>query len=275
MKKFIDNLSGFHPSTDGELLFQHIMSMFIPKEARSQVYQLSYLQIGNRQDDWPEYYIGVYCFNLLARLIKYAIYTIEDSSIFEVNRYGLMKRYIQTHMEIAIDRQNQAAIDKLISLSLTAALASDKKVTSSTKQLVAPIHKAIYCYICGVALDFSSEDETTKVQYEHIWPRSFGGNSTPDNLLPACALCNHEKGSTLLWQDAHVHSFVLRPSPDSEDLKKIQYKEKIAMHRRNIFRKACRDQITLKDAALQVGAMNKLIKFQYPDDAVDFFNCTV
>lgn len=273
MQKSIDNLFGFRPSTNGEYLFQHISRQFIPFEARSQVYQLSLLQIGNRQDDWAEYYIGVYCFNLLARLIKKAAHLIEDPSIQQVHQPSQMKRYLLTQMEISVDRQNQRAIDKLISLSLTAALTANNQVSNSTKQLVTPQYKAIYCYICGIHLDLASE--ATMVQYEHIWPRSFGGDSTPENLLPSCPLCNNAKGSTLLWQDSHVHSFVLSPSPDANDLKRIRYKEKIAMHRRNVFRKACNDQITLKEAALKVGAMGKVVLNQYPEDAVDFFNCNV
>lgn len=267
---------GFHPSTQGEFLFQHIAKQFIPSEAKSQVYQLSHLQIGNRQDDLAEYYIGVYCFNLMARLIKKAVHLIEDYSLNQEQQQPKMKRYLQTQMEIAIDRQNKEAINKLISLSLSAALSTRKQVNPSTKLLVTPKYKPIYCYICDRKLELLTEDITTQVQYEHIWPRNFGGDSTAENLLPACALCNHAKGSTLLWQDAHVHSFVLSPSPTAEDLNKgIQYKMKIAMHRRNIFRRACDDQITLKEAALKVGAMGKSIKHKHPDDAVDFFNCTI
>ncbi|CAH1905041.1 HNH endonuclease [Candidatus Nitrotoga sp. HW29] len=274
--KVNENLFGFHPSTQGEFLFQHIAKQFIPSEAKSQVYQLSHLQIGNRQDDLAEYYIGVYCFNLMARLIKKAVHLIEDYSLNQEQQQPKMKRYLQTQMEIAIDRQNKEAINKLISLSLSAALSTRKQVNPSTKLLVTPKYKPIYCYICDRKLELLTEDITTQVQYEHIWPRNFGGDSTAENLLPACALCNHAKGSTLLWQDAHVHSFVLSPSPTAEDLNKgIQYKMKIAMHRRNIFRRACDDQITLKEAALKVGAMGKSIKHKHPDDAVDFFNCTI
>lgn len=274
--KAIENLFGFHPSTQGEFLFQHIARQFIPSEAKNQVYQLSHLQIGNRQDDLAEYYIGVYCFNLMARLVKKAVHLIEDPAINQEQHQPQMKLYLQTQMEIAIDRQNKEGINKLISLSLSAAASSKKQVSQSAKLLVTPKYKPIYCYICDRKLELSTDDTPTQVQYEHIWPRSFGGDSTPENLLPACALCNHEKGATLLWQDAHVHSFVLRPSPTTEDLnKKIQYKVKIAMHRRNIFQRACDDQITLKEAALKVGAMGKSIKYKHPDDAVDFFNCTI
>ncbi len=185
-----------------------------------------------------------------------------------------MRSYLQTEMEIAIDRRNEEAINRLISLSVLSAKTSKENINNSTRSLVTPEFKVIYCYICDKKLEATTEDIATKVQYEHIWPRSFGGDSSPDNLLPACNICNHNKGSTLLWQDAHVHSFVLSPFPDADDIKKIQHKERIALHRRSIFRRACDDRITLKSAALKVGAMGE-IKYKYPDDAIDFFNCTI
>lgn len=274
MKSSIDNMFGFVPATQGERLFQLIAKQFISAEAKTQVYQLDHLQIGRRQDDFAEYYLGVYGFNMMARLIRKAIHLIDDSSLDPKQCSKSMRSYLQTEMEIAIDRQNEEAINRLISLSVLAANTSKEKVNNSTKLLVTPEFKAIYCYICDKKLEATTEDITTKVQYEHIWPRSFGGDSSPDNLLPACNVCNHDKGNILLWQDAHVHSFVLSPFPDADDIKKIQYKERIALHRRNIFRKACDAHITLKSAALKVGAMGE-IKYKYPEDAIDFFNCTI
>jgi hypothetical protein len=274
MKNSIDNMFRFRPSTHGERLFQLIAKQFISAEAKNQVYQLNHLQIGRRQDDLAEYYLGVYCFNMMARLLKKANHLAEDAPPDPIHRVRAMKMYLQTQMEIAIDRRNEDDINKLISQSFLATSNRDDKVNNSTKSMVTPKHMAIYCYICDKKLEASTEDTTIKVQYEHIWPRSFGGDSTPENMLPACNRCNHAKGNTLLWQDAHVHSFVLSPSPDAEDIKRIQYKERIALHRRNIFRRACDEQITLKDSALKVGAMGE-IKYKYPDDAIDFFNCII
>ncbi|WP_428827024.1 HNH endonuclease [Azonexus sp. IMCC34842] len=274
MKSSIDNMFGFVPATQGERLFQLIAKQFISAEARNQVYQLEHLQIGRRQEDFAEYYLGVYCFNMMARLIRMAVHLVSDPSLDPKQQSKSMKCYLQTEWEIAIDRQNQDGINRLISLSLTAAETSKEIVNKSTKSIVTPEHQAIYCYICDKKLERATEDINTKVQYEHIWPRSFGGDSSPDNLLPACHDCNHSKGNTLLWQDAHLHSFVLTPFPDASDIKRIQYKERIALHRRNIFRRACDERITLKMAALKVGAMGE-IKYRYPDDAIDFFNCNI
>jgi len=41
------------------------------------------------------------------------------------------------------------------------------------------------CYLCGVA-----KGETA----DHVIPRALGGGELRDNLLPACAPCNNQKG---------------------------------------------------------------------------------
>lgn len=272
----IRNMFSFRPVTSGERLFQHIADQFFSKEAIQQVYQLSHLQIGNRQDDMAEYYIGIYCFNVTARLIKKATYLVEDFAVIEAQRHSNMRMYVQTEMGIAIDSKNKQDVNKLVTLALAAALESGKPIAPSIKKLVTSRQVSVCCYICGIGLQLTGDDEFTQIQYEHIWPSSFGGDSTLENLLPACKKCNNAKNSMLLWQDAYVHSFVLEPSPSVNAIKSISRREKIALHRRGIFREACDKRLTLKDAALKVGAMDMDTFIQmYPNDAVDFFNCTV
>ena len=102
------------------------------------------------------------------------------------------------------------------------------------------------------------------MQLEHIWPQSFGGDSIAENLLPACPACNNAKSDMLLWQNAHIHSFTLKPEPSPQEL---------AQHRRNIFEYASTHRTTLKDAALIIGSVDlSEISSIDRDDAVDFFN---
>lgn len=53
------------------------------------------------------------------------------------------------------------------------------------------------CALCGN--EFSSEDLT----FDHIHPKSKGGQSTWQNLVPACQPCNHRKGNKTL-QEAKI-----------------------------------------------------------------------
>lgn len=49
------------------------------------------------------------------------------------------------------------------------------------------------CCYCGTS--------ATKIQMEHVFPKSRGGTDTGDNLLPACRSCNSSKGAKdmVLW----------------------------------------------------------------------------
>ena len=46
------------------------------------------------------------------------------------------------------------------------------------------------CWYCGIQLD-----PTKNLTFDHFVPKSAGGNSTADNLVPCCAKCNASKGS--------------------------------------------------------------------------------
>lgn len=264
----ISNMFNFRPVTSGEYLFKHIASQFLQKESLQQIYQLNHLQVGNRQEDFMEYYIGVYCFNLTTRLIQKAKSVIADAAVNESQRPNHMERYIQTELEVAIHSGNRKEVGQLVSSSITAAIESGKVISNGVKKQVAPNRGTIYCYICGTGLTYN------QIQYEHIWPSCYGGDSIADNLLPACADCNNKKGHLLLWQDAHVCSFVLPPTPSAAELGSIQGREKIALHRREIFRTACNSRTSLKEAALKTGAIKQLAHI-HQNDAVDFFNCIV
>ena len=46
------------------------------------------------------------------------------------------------------------------------------------------------CYYCGRV---NSEIEPLKITLDHIYPRSLGGPTIPQNLIPACRKCNSTK----------------------------------------------------------------------------------
>jgi len=41
----------------------------------------------------------------------------------------------------------------------------------------------------------------TRINVEHIVPRSKGGSNSPENLALACSSCNKDKGSRMLSED--------------------------------------------------------------------------
>lgn len=52
------------------------------------------------------------------------------------------------------------------------------------------------CRYCG----FWSNSDATKFELDHVYPRSLGGEHTPENLVVACRRCNQLKSDELGWK---------------------------------------------------------------------------
>ncbi|WP_460927100.1 HNH endonuclease [Pseudomonas sp. MC6] len=264
------NYNHFKPVTSGESLFQFIITDVIGRSKISELQVLSLLQIGGRLEEFSDYYIGVFAANLMARALKKAerLELLYPDSNENQNQ---LVRYIQESFEIS-RASNSGVLDRFAFLTMQAEKSSRRDINASTRKLSAS-RGLNNCYVCGRDIYEVTTDPAAKLELEHIWPQSFGGDSKVDNLLPSCCDCNREKGSMLLWQNSNVHSFVLKPSPSVDEWTSIKRKEKIAQHRRSIFLHACENKTTLKDAALAIGCVNLMsVRSLDGDDAVDFFN---
>ena len=51
----------------------------------------------------------------------------------------------------------------------------------------------LYCYLCGMLI-LSEKD----FSFDHVFPKSRGGQTTDDNMKPAHKKCNSDKGNMLL-----------------------------------------------------------------------------
>lgn len=266
----ITSYCNFRPSTSGELLFHYIIKEVIGRKRISEFHTLSLLQIGGRFDGFFEYYTGVFAANLMARCIKKAKRISSDFEN-EKDHQRLLVRYFQDSLEIPRDAIG-GDLDRFAFLTLEAEKKSRKDIIPSIRKLFSSTGPTS-CYICGRMIYEKATDDNEKVELEHIWPQSFGGDSIAENLLPSCKSCNKDKAHMLLWQNSNVHSFVLKPMPSAEEFTAIRRIEKIAKHRWHIFDHACKNKSTLKNAALQIGpAALSDVKSIDSDDAVDFFN---
>ena len=265
------NLVSFTPTTTGEHLFQVIVRDHLGLSALSQLQASPMLRVGGRTDDLSEYFIGVSALNLLSRVVKKAerIRTDEQETLHQVS----MVSYIQKSLGISVSPGSDS-VDRFASLALKTAADSKRPIKDAVKIAVLNGQKELACYVCGgLLLKKPDALPENRIEYEHIWPASFGGNSIPENLLPACGFCNRAKGHMMLWQSAHVAAFVLKPSPSEEELKSIQRSEKVAKHTQSIFSYACHHRTSLKDAALAVGSISMSSVYSVDaDDAMDFFN---
>lgn len=266
---------GFVPVTQGEILYETLVDQFVD-DKKQLTNALEVLRsgefVGRRSAEFSDYYFGLYCFNATARLIKAAKYILDEPSLSEPLYRGNMLGFLINQFEISEFRYGRAKVNLLVNLAFDAVRSSGQPISRSTKEKVSRETAEINCYICGCELLIASSVATQVVQYEHIWPSSFGGNSIADNLLPACCICNNKKGSMLLWQDGPVHSFILPPNPSENDITMVSRTAKIAKHRRDIFELAIREELTLKGAARKLGHYNfDGMSFVDQDDSADFF----
>lgn len=265
------DLTDFVATTTGEHLFQVVVRDHFGFSAIAQLQAIPLLHVGGRTDELSEYFVGVSALNLLARVVKKAERVRADEQ--ETMHQASMVRYIQQSLGIPLISGSDD-VDRLASLALKTAADSKKIIKDSVKNAVLNGQKELSCYICGgLLLKSPDASPENKIEYEHLWPSSFGGNSIPENILPACCFCNRAKGHMLLWQSSHINSFVLKPLPSEEEWKTIKRAEKVAQHARSIFSHACHTKVSLKEAALEIGPINmSSIYASDTDDAVDFFN---
>jgi hypothetical protein len=129
-----------------------------------------------------------------------------------------------------------------------------------------------HCYMCSATLDFHDREQLNSYTCEHVWPRSYGGNSIPENFLPACSSCNSKKKANFAtWVMPAIQSLVLGLAPGQDRLQEIHGSYKFSIHYRVAQRLASNRRITLKNAFLQIGPW-KDVRIRDIDDVVDIFN---
>jgi hypothetical protein len=109
-----------------------------------------------------------------------------------------------------------------------------------------------YCYICGMSLDFHDNKSRAYYTAEHLWPSAYGGDSTEDNLLPACMDCNGKKGSIATWVSTDVHALFLGMNPSGDRLKAIHFPQRYALYHRASYSLATAEGLSLKNAFLRL-----------------------
>jgi hypothetical protein len=173
---------GFKATTSGERLFQFVLNEIFLADSFSSVRALTMLEIGARREELSEYFVGAGAMNILGRCIKKAQRVLDGDN--EADYQPMMVTFIQRVLEVP--RRGDDLVDQFARLALSAAGAANRgKVNPSTKKLVMDSRTEAPCYLCGAMCLLSSEEESAQVEFEHLWPSSFGGESTFENLLPA------------------------------------------------------------------------------------------
>tara|TARA_Y100001933_G_scaffold138263_1_gene137166 strand:- start:149 stop:856 length:708 start_codon:yes stop_codon:yes gene_type:complete len=230
------------------------------------------LQRGGRQEDFSEYFVGVYCSNMLRRALKKADRIVELYADPGQHQKALVSYFLDAFE--MVKGEKGIDLDQLAFLVLQAHKASKRNISKSLRKKF-EYTPASRCYICGkkVFVKGKETDIWDLMELEHIWPQCYGGDSDFENLLPSCHKCNNDKGDLLLWQNASINKVMFRPDPPLHEMATMGYVEKIARHRQMIFDYASKNGTTLKCAALEVGSVKmQNIEPIISDDAVDYYN---
>jgi hypothetical protein len=119
----------------------------------------------------------------------------------------------------------------------------------------------------GVTLTFDD------ITLDHIWPQAYGGDSTENNLLPACRSCNSDKKQDYpTWAGCDIHSLVIGDRPSEEALRSVGGRFKFALHNRAVRRFANREGISLRKSYLRVGSWTTEPWILDQEEIGDFFN---
>lgn len=256
-----------------------------------------------------EFIDGTIRFHAFARAIQLGR-TVNDRD--DLDSYSDKSRELQRLcLELLeIGEHNCADIKSFLNLIFDAVAQSKKeKISRQEKQAVLNDYRHrrtdLKCYMCGNEIDIS-EDQYLKpgvdfsslsgdpeqvnriqaywsrqanprfVEYDHIWPRSLGGDSTRGNLLPICHFCNREKRNIVSWEWALVQSAVWPPTRgDERNLETVTKQVKVALHLRAALRVAETFGLTLKEAFLHLGPRQQLPRTTNDNDTADFFNLEV
>ncbi|MDA1229494.1 MAG: HNH endonuclease, partial [Planctomycetota bacterium] len=125
-----------------------------------------------------------------------------------------------------------------------------------------------------IILVYDDDTNTRAYTADHIWPRSFGGNSTAENLLPACGECNQKhKSDFASWAMTGIQSVILGINPPPDDLRRIAGVHRFALHHRQAQILAISERLSLRDAYLRIGPSSDPRTVNARDSA-HFFNLT-
>lgn len=109
-----------------------------------------------------------------------------------------------------------------------------------------------YCYLCGADLAFEGAG-STRLTLDHVWPRAYGGDSEPENLLPACRSCNNRKDLTPSWSMYPVQALVAGFEMGDAEIAEVPKEMRFAVQSRAAAAHAAVAGLSLKEAFMDLG----------------------
>lgn len=261
--------------TAGEMLFRHLSRDVILnyKTAGFSWTSLnSLLQITGQPDEYFRFLNGSAAVYLMRKLLRQAQVIFREHPN-ESSRVREVSRFIQDELSISLDNESRSKLSRYV---IRAACESRREIPPSIKTSYKNKSRFHSCYLCDRELDIDVADEKAHNFFtlEHIWPTSMGGDSHPDNLLPACIDCQDCKKDSISWEWLNVHNFVYPANPSDEALKAIPWSIRIAIHYRDAVDFSDNEGISLRDAFRRIGPIVEISRRYNTSLPVTFFDLT-
>lgn len=196
-------------------------------------------------------------FNLLERLMGLARWAARQSADSAVREQEIRSRL---YHEVSIQYDD---VPRLWN-HLGPAIRQSTRTVSPVLKAEVLDYFGTACYVCGLEC---GNDATV----DHLWPRSMGGNSDFENLLPCCSECNERRGNSMNWAHAWFQGVSASPEPGVDEQRQFGYpKNRVAAIFLRAFVSSLEHGESLQKSLLAVGP-NVDRDFSDVDEPIDFF----
>lgn len=254
-------------ATAGERLYLHLRTEFIDSDAWQDVRES--LSATGRSLEFIDLFQQIAAVNLAGRLVVAGNSFADRHPVGDLQFQQVFTDFVRETIGESGERANR--VYRLAEQAVIAARRGPTTGQLNRFERWAERNHPL-CYMCRAELDFTRQDPRATYTCEHVWPRMYGGDSTEENFLPACADCNSRIKSDLAgWAQVNVQALILGVSPSAGSLRAVNNVYNFALHYRVAQRYAAANRRTLKQAFLEIGPWTD-IRVLTQHDTADFFN---
>lgn len=253
----IEFLTGKDPwiaTTSGERLLFALLHHHSDWQALAAAFKTANVQMARRSDSLTNFFVGASILHLQQRLVRHA-QDVRERNPFDRN---LQAAELCTRAQDVVGlspASYSGDFPALIEEVLTSAEQLSAKLTAGLKNRVKRAGSN-HCHSCGLQFGIIPPrgKKILVASADHVWPRALGGDTTEDNLIPTCEICNSKKGHIAAWQMAWIQPIVFAEADEKNSLKMFPRDLQIALHIRVAMAYAQANGTTLKDAFLTICA---------------------
>jgi hypothetical protein len=202
-----------------------------------------------RGPDWSDAFQEMAALHLAGRLLRGGRCLLEDAG----EQGPLLDRQIKQLIvdTMTVDYWLVGRVYARLELALQAAGESISTGTRTTLRNWSQ-REMPWCYLCGGNLDYNPSDPNAHDRFtlDHVWPQAYGGDSSEENLLPACAACNGRKAHAAAWVLYPVQSLIV--GTHQHELQLMPKEMRFAVRARAA-QSLTRSGLSLRDAYLDLG----------------------